>query len=150
MAKTDTAELGERQKQALALFKKTPKMTTAAIAKKLGISENGVYQHKRRLIAAGHLEAEEGARPSGGSRKASGNGAGAKAGVGQAVMEGTHFERVAAFTKAEVQTIEVELAEVEAEVEQAKATVTAGEERAEKLRKDREVLTGVESSLTTA
>lgn len=131
----DRSQLGERQRQALELFEADPPLETSEIAKRLGISDNGVYQHKRRLIEAGFLPKDSGRASRSRRRKASPK------------ADGQHFKRVARTAEEEMRNIDAELQAIDRQIEDLQAQVKELRERKKKLRKDRDALMQVAQQL---
>lgn len=139
MAPPTTEELTERQREVLDMFKEG--LPTAEIAKRLGVSDNGVYQHKRRLVERGFLpKTRKNGRGRRRQRATSADGA-------QARPKASIFEKIVGEAHRGVQAINSEMERLDSRETELTAELETIRSRREDLTKEREVLTTVEKTI---
>lgn len=116
----------ERQQQVLEMLKAG--VPTAEIAKKLGISDNGVYQHKRRLVQKGLLPA---------NHSGTTTNQGAEAAISQLTQD----------AEKAVKAVDAELAELQKQKDSLTTQLRGVEEREAQLTENRKALIAVEETI---
>lgn len=141
-----SSTLTPRQEEVLDLFKEGA--GTKEIAEKLGVSDAGVYQHKRRLVEKGFLTAggkvrqqrRNGGKPSAAPEPEAGS---PEPNVERDVLDGTAIEHVAAEAKKSLDSIDAELAALTERAAGLDAEKAEVEARHVALSSDREKLVGI-------